>query len=154
MSPKITLQLYSSSLKNFINIIVLSLDKFNLLLKSSNFISLFHFSLFILLEFSFKMDSHFLDKSFKFFNFRCAYSGQVLSKGTRSLDHIKSLNQGGEHEIWNVVPMDRGLNSSKNDKDLLEWYKSQDFFSEERLQKIYDWQEYAFNKWHNKEDII
>ena len=90
----------------------------------------------------------------KFFGFRCAYSGQVLSKDTRSIDHIKPLNQGGEHEIWNVVPMDRGLNSSKNDKDLLEWYKSQDFFSEERLQKIYDWQEYAFNKWHNKEDII
>ena len=89
-----------------------------------------------------------------FFDWRCAYSGQALSKDTRSLDHIKPLNQGGKHEIWNVVPMDRGLNSSKNDKDLLEWYKSQDFFSEERLQKIYDWQEYAFNKWHNKEDII
>ena len=90
----------------------------------------------------------------KYFNWECAYSGETLKDNTRSIDHIKPLNQGGEHEIWNVVPMDRGLNSSKNDKDLLEWYKSQDFFSEERLQKIYDWQEYAFNKWHNKEDII
>ena len=90
----------------------------------------------------------------KYFEFRCAYSGEVLNENTRSIDHIEPLNQGGEHEIWNLVPMDKGLNSSKNDKDLLEWYKSQDFFSEERLQKIYDWQEYAFNKWHNKEDII
>ena len=86
----------------------------------------------------------------KFFGFRCAYSGQVLSKDTRSLDHIKPLNQGGEHEIWNLVPMDRGLNSSKQDKDLLEWYQEQDFYSEERLQKIYEWQEYAYNKYSKK----
>jgi len=83
----------------------------------------------------------------KFFEFRCAYSGQVLSKSTRSLDHIKPLNRGGEHEVWNLVPMDRGLNSSKNDNNLLEWYQEQDFYSEDRLQKIYEWQEYAFNKW-------
>ena len=82
----------------------------------------------------------------KFFGFRCAYSGQVLSKDTRSLDHIKPLNQGGKHEIWNVVPMDRGLNSSKQDKDMEEWYQEQDFYSEERLQKIYEWHEYAYNK--------
>lgn len=86
----------------------------------------------------------------KFFGFRCAYSGQVLSKDTRSLDHVKPLNQGGKHEIWNVVPMDRGLNSSKNDKDLLEWYQKQEFYSDERLQKIYEWKEYAFNKYSKK----
>lgn len=89
----------------------------------------------------------------KFFNWKCAYSGQVLSKDTRSIDHIKPLNQGGKHEIWNLVPMYRLYNSSKNDKDLLEWYKQQDFYSEERLQKIYEWQEYAYNKWH-KEEIV
>ena len=83
----------------------------------------------------------------KFFGFRCAYSGQVLSKDTRSLDHIVPLNQGGEHEIFNLAPMYRPYNSSKQDKDLLEWYKEQNFYSEERLQKIYEWQEYAFNKW-------
>ena len=89
----------------------------------------------------------------KFFNWKCAYSGQALSKGTRSLDHVKPLNQGGEHEIWNTVPMDKGLNSSKNDKDMEEWYQEQDFYLEERLQKIYEWQEYAYNKWH-KEEIV
>lgn len=30
---------------------------------------------------------------------------------------------------------------------MLEWYKQQSFFSEERLRKIYEWQEYAFNKY-------
>ena len=88
----------------------------------------------------------------KFFEFRCAYSGQVLSKSTRSLDHIKPLNRGGEHDIWNIVPMHRRLNSSKNDNNLLEWYQEQDFYSKDRLQKIYEWQEYAFNKWGVKCD--
>ena len=83
----------------------------------------------------------------KFFNWKCAYSGQVLSKDTRSLDHIIPLNNGGKHEIWNLVPMYKPYNSSKHDKDMEEWYKQQDFYSEERLQKIYEWQEYAFTKY-------
>ena len=83
----------------------------------------------------------------KFFNWKCAYSGQVLSKDTRSLDHIIPLNNGGKHEIWNLVPMYRTYNISKHDKDMEEWYQEQDFYSEERLQKIYEWQEYAYNKY-------
>ena len=85
-----------------------------------------------------------------FFNWKCAYSGQTLSKDTRSIDHIKPLNQGGEHEIWNLVPMYGPYNSSKYDKNLLDWYQEQDFYSEERLKKIYEWQEYAFEKYANK----
>ena len=83
----------------------------------------------------------------KFFDFRCAYSGETLSKKTRSIDHIVPLNSGGEHEIWNMVPMLRNLNSSKCAKDMLDWYKEQDFYSEARLAKIYEWQEYARKKW-------
>ena len=89
----------------------------------------------------------------KYFNFKCAYSGETLKEGTRTIDHIKPLNQGGEHEIWNIVPMYRSYNISKLDRDMFQWYKEQDFFSEERLQKIYEWQEYAFNKWHKEEKI-
>lgn len=32
-----------------------------------------------------------------------------------------------------------------------EWYQQQEYYSEERLNKIYEWQEYAKNKWNNKE---
>lgn len=86
----------------------------------------------------------------KFFGFRCAYSEQVLSKDTRSLDHIIPLNKGGKHEVWNCVPMTKSNNCSKKDKDMEEWYQEQDFYSEERLQKIYEWQEYAYNKYSKK----
>ena len=82
-----------------------------------------------------------------FFDWKCAYSGEKLKKDTRTLDHIISLKQGGDHEIWNLVPMTRSLNSSKQEKDMLEWYKEQDCYSEARLSKIYEWQEYARKKW-------
>ena len=85
-----------------------------------------------------------------FFNWKCAYSGKPLKEGNRSLDHITPLNLGGENEIWNLVPMYINYNSSKQDKEMLEWYKEQPFYSEDRLKKIYEWQEYAYNK-YNKE---
>lgn len=82
-----------------------------------------------------------------FFDWKCAYSGATLSKGTRSIDHIIPINKGGENEIWNCVPMLRRYNSSKNDKDLMAWYKEQPYYSETRLAKIREWQEYALDKW-------
>lgn len=86
-----------------------------------------------------------------FFNWECAYSGKYLGGKTkdRSIDHVIPLNSGGENEIWNCVPMDRSLNSSKNDKEMLEWYIKQPFYSHERLLKIYEWQEYAKKKYAN-----
>ena len=86
----------------------------------------------------------------QFFDWKCAYSGKPLKKGNRSLDHITPLNLGGENEIWNLVPMFRNYNSSKNDKEMLEWYKEQPFYSEDRLKKIYEWQEYAYNKYYEE----
>ena len=86
----------------------------------------------------------------QFFGWKCAYSGEPLKEGNRSLDHITPLNSGGDNEIWNVVPMYRNYNSSKNDKEMLEWYKEQPFYSEDRLKKIYEWQEYAYNKYYEE----
>ena len=84
----------------------------------------------------------------QFFDFKCAYSGILVNtKKNRSIDHIVPLVKGGEHEVWNCVPMDRSLNSSKQDKDLEEWYPQQDFYNEDRLNKINEWREYAYNKW-------
>ena len=83
-----------------------------------------------------------------FFDWKCAYSGVLVNtKNNRSIDHITPLAKGGEHEIWNCVPMDKSLNISKQDKDIMEWYTAQDFYSKERLDKILAWQEYAYNKY-------
>ena len=86
----------------------------------------------------------------EFFDWKCAYSGEYLGNKNnydRTIDHIIPIDKNGEHEIWNCVPMIRNYNSSKQDKDMLEWYIQQDFYLEERLNKIYEWIEYAKNKY-------
>ena len=82
-----------------------------------------------------------------FFNWKCAYSGETLTKDTRSIDHIVPLNSGGDNMIWNCVPMTRSLNSSKHTNNMEEWYKEQECYDPKRLAKIYEWQEYAIKKW-------
>ena len=85
-----------------------------------------------------------------FFDWKCAYSGVALSKNNRSIDHIIPLARGGEHEVWNCVPMYANYNFSKRDTDIMEWYTAQDFYDEEKLDKILAWQQYAYNKWSVK----
>ena len=84
----------------------------------------------------------------EFFEWKCAYSGEKLTKQNRTLDHITSLNKNGENEIWNLVPMKVNYNSSKQDKEMLSWYKGQEYYNEERLDKIIEWYVYAFNKYY------
>lgn len=88
----------------------------------------------------------------RFFDWKCAYSGEYIGGNSeyRTIDHIISLNKNGEHEIWNCVPMYKSYNSSKQDKNMIEWYREQEFYSEERLNKIYKWMEYAKNRWSHK----
>lgn len=83
------------------------------------------------------------------FDFRCAYSGEYIGNDSkhRTVDHIIPLSNGGEHEIWNCVPMYDSYNFSKHNKNMLEWYILQPFYSEERLNKIYEWMEYAEEKY-------
>lgn len=86
----------------------------------------------------------------EFFDWRCAYSGEYVGNNdNRTIDHIIPLSRSGEHEIWNCVPMVRNYNCSKQSSDMLEWYTQQPFYSEERLNKIYEWIEYAKNKYQN-----
>lgn len=84
-----------------------------------------------------------------FFNWKCAYSGEYIGgdNDNRTIDHIVSLNNDGEHEIWNCVPMYQPYNSGKRDRNMLEWYLKQEYFSIEKLTKIYEWRIYAYNKW-------
>ena len=84
---------------------------------------------------------------YEFFNWECAYSGIQLTKENRNLDHVIALNNGGEHEIWNCVPIYDKYNISKHANNMLEWYLQQDYFDIDRLTKIYEWRIYAYWKW-------
>ena len=89
----------------------------------------------------------------EFFDWKCAYSGEYIGGDSkdRTIDHIIPLNKGGNNSIWNCVPMHHTYNSGKKDKDMLDWYIKQSFYSEERLNRIYEWIEYAYNKWFEDE---
>lgn len=84
----------------------------------------------------------------EFFDWKCAYSGIGLDKNNRTIDHIIPLSKNGLNEIWNCVPCFNNYNSSKYIRDMEEWYNQQLFFSKERLNKIYEWIEYAKKKWN------
>lgn len=78
-----------------------------------------------------------------FFNYRCAYTGEVLKYNNTHVEHIIPISKEGTNYIWNICPSIDYANLSKNDNNMEEWYRQQRYFSEERLQKIYLWIEYA-----------
>ena len=81
-------------------------------------------------------------KMMEFFDWKDAYSGEKLTNENRTIDHVIPLINGGLNESWNCIPATKSNNSSKGSKDMLEWYKKQSFFSEERLNKIYEWTQF------------
>ncbi len=87
-----------------------------------------------------------------YFNWCCAYSGEYLggkeNQNIRSIDHIIALDNEGLNEIWNCVPMIKSYNISKLNRNMEDWYIKQFYFNEERLEKIYAWCDYAYNKWY------
>ena len=83
----------------------------------------------------------------EFFDYTCAYSGAELNKDNTNIEHIIPISKGGTNNITNIVPALDSVNKSKNARDMLEWYKQQPYYSEQRLQKIYEWLEYATKKY-------
>lgn len=90
-----------------------------------------------------------LNHCLAFFGGCCAYTGEQL--GGYDLDHIKPISKGGTSFIYNLVPTTATANRSKGAKDLEEWYKQQSYYSEERFQKILEWQKIAFQKYNTTE---
>lgn len=92
------------------------------------------------------------NECFKWFDWKCAYSGEKLKKSNdtygRTIDHIVALDNRGLNEPWNIIPMRKGYNSSKQNKvNSLDWYMEQEYFDIDRLNKIVEWQKYAYKKW-------
>lgn len=82
-----------------------------------------------------------------FFNNNCAYSGQPIDCTNTHIEHIRPLSKGGTSYIWNICPSLNTVNFSKGNKDMEKWYRKQEYFCEERLQKIYEWQDLAYSKY-------
>lgn len=79
-----------------------------------------------------------LDDCLHYFNYRCAYTGEPLGDDYH-MDHVVPVSKGGSSNIWNMVPSLPHVNISKLDRDMTEWYKEQDYYSDDRLLKILAW---------------
>ena len=79
-----------------------------------------------------------VQKALLFFDNKCSYTGAPLDEKYH-LDHIVALKNGGTNYIWNIVPCNPSPNESKGTKDMESWFCQQEYFSEERLNKIYEW---------------
>ena len=90
-----------------------------------------------------------LEECLSFFDYKCAYSGEEILEDLSNFhrEHIIPVSKGGSNDIWNIVTSVASVNLSKKDKDMEEWYKEQPYFSEDRLNKIYQWIEYSKNKY-------
>lgn len=68
-------------------------------------------------------------------NHLCAYCG----KPATSLDHIIPKFKSGSSNRYNLVPACRCCNHHKASMEMEEWYRQQDFFTEQRLENIINW---------------
>ncbi|WP_204256624.1 HNH endonuclease [Mammaliicoccus sciuri] len=73
------------------------------------------------------------DETVKYFNNKCAYCG---SDEKLTYDHIHPFSKGGDFFIGNIIPACRTCNSSKGKMAMEDWYKTKDFYSKSRLNKI------------------
>jgi len=68
------------------------------------------------------------------FDYKDAYTG--LPMNIPSQDHIIPLSKGGEYTITNIIPCDRSINSSKGNRNMLTWFRKQEYYDKEREEKI------------------
>lgn len=75
----------------------------------------------------------------KEFSHSCAYCGKTNCKLEQ--EHVVPVTSDGGYTKHNIVPACKSCNVSKHDTELVEWYKKQDYFSNERLLKVLDFSE-------------
>lgn len=85
-----------------------------------------------------------------FFNYQCAYCGiteQNSLKVQKQRLHKDHVDCNGANDLSNAVPACRSCNSKKHQDNMEEWFITQEFFSEKRLQKIYQWLSTGYMKY-------
>ena len=71
-----------------------------------------------------------------FFDHRCAYCGK---EGTLEFDHVVPLSKGGGLTRKNIIPACKSCNSRKYTSDMEVWFRKQDYFTPDQLDKIKSW---------------
>lgn len=69
----------------------------------------------------------------KSFNHSCAYCG---STSEIQQEHYIPVASGGAYTKDNIIPACATCNMSKNDKNIIEWYKTKSYYAGERMDRI------------------
>ena len=76
------------------------------------------------------------------FHGQCAFCGKTEGRAKKERfdrDHLIPLSKGGKTERKNIIPACSKCNRGRGNKDWLEWFKEQPFYSEERARQIVAW---------------
>lgn len=75
-----------------------------------------------------------------FFKGSCAYCGGTPRRNQRlTRDHLEPVSKGGTTTQDNIVPACSACNSSKGAEEWRLWFMKQPFFSQDRMNKIFEW---------------
>lgn len=72
-------------------------------------------------------------KTLEKWDYECAYCGGNTDIGK---DHVVPVSKDGENNVINVVPACQSCNSSKNTRNVIEWYREQPFYDKKRELEI------------------
>jgi hypothetical protein len=78
----------------------------------------------------------------KVFDYKCAYCGMTVEEHRLKCNeklHNDHVDEGGYNDLRNDAPACKSCNCSKHEKDMEEWFREQEFFSEKKLEKIKWW---------------
>lgn len=73
------------------------------------------------------------EETLRYFNYECAYCG---TRGRMTFEHLHPFSKGGDFGKGNIIPCCSACNSSKNNKEFIEWYINKPFFSQKRFERI------------------
>lgn len=82
-----------------------------------------------------KITAKSLDERLKFFDGNCAYCGEFLGKN-KQIDHVVPISKLGADTLENIVYVCHSCNTSKGNRDFLDWYRSKSFWTQEREDKV------------------
>ena len=88
-----------------------------------------------------------------FFGGECAYCGATPRRGqSLTRDHLCPVDEGGRSTQDNIVPACLSCNSSKGNRDFKNWFMAQSFFSQNRLNRIFQWR--TILRQVNQEEVV
>jgi 5-methylcytosine-specific restriction endonuclease McrA len=86
----------------------------------------------------------------KVFEYKCAYCGITEEESKKKFGqvlHKEHVDHKGYNDLRNAVPSCKSCNDSKRQSSLDEWYKSRDFYNEEKYNFIIWWISNGYKKY-------